>query len=88
MKNNNRKHNRRNMSRYEKELQPSHDHSSLLVDNWLNPYSYLEEDFDTFMPNIDIREKDSELCVLAELPGLDEKDIELSIRNNTLTIKG
>ncbi len=42
----------------------------------------------TFTPNVNVSESDQEVKVTAELPGMDEKDIEVSLDNNTLTIKG
>jgi HSP20 family protein len=39
-------------------------------------------------PAIDIVEKDNAYEVTAELPGLDEKDIEVKLANGNLTIKG
>lgn len=39
-------------------------------------------------PGIDVSENDNEVKVIAELPGLTEKDIDLSIINGILTIKG
>lgn len=41
-----------------------------------------------FSPSIDIREGDNSITVQAELPGMDEKDIEVLLSDNTLTIKG
>jgi HSP20 family protein len=39
-------------------------------------------------PAIDLAEKEKEYEITAELPGLDEKDVEIKLTNNTLTIKG
>lgn len=39
-------------------------------------------------PAVDVVEKDKEYEVTAELPGLDEKDVEVKVANGTLTIKG
>ena len=39
-------------------------------------------------PNIDLAETDTEYKVTAELPGLEEKDVELTLRDNALTISG
>ncbi|MCG8358491.1 MAG: Hsp20/alpha crystallin family protein [Kiloniellales bacterium] len=39
-------------------------------------------------PAIDVSETDNAIEVAAELPGIDEKDIEVEVANNTLTIKG
>ncbi len=48
----------------------------------------LEKRFSTFSPSIDISETEKEIVVSAELPGMDEKDIEVSLTKDTLTIKG
>jgi HSP20 family protein len=39
-------------------------------------------------PNVDLSETDKEVTVTAELPGLEEKDIELLIEDGVLTLKG
>lgn len=39
-------------------------------------------------PSIDVSEGDKEYTITAELPGLDEKEIELSISDDLLTLKG
>lgn len=39
-------------------------------------------------PAVDIVQKDAGYEITAELPGLDEKDIDLSVVDDTLTIKG
>ena len=39
-------------------------------------------------PSVDISETDDDIIVTAEMPGMDQKDIKLMIRDNTLTIKG
>jgi HSP20 family protein len=49
---------------------------------------FLESSTDLFQPRIDLTETDKEICVSAELPGLDEKDLDLTVANDTLTIKG
>ena len=42
----------------------------------------------SFSPAIDIVEKENEYAVSCELPGLEQKDIDISIASNVLTIKG
>ncbi len=39
-------------------------------------------------PAVDLVEKDKEYQITAELPGLDEKNIEVKLSNGTLTISG
>ncbi len=45
-------------------------------------------DADGFAPRVDVVDSDKEIKVLAELPGMDEKDIEVSLSRDELTIKG
>jgi HSP20 family protein len=40
------------------------------------------------IPKVDIRETDSEVEVTAELPGMDEADIDVSVADGVLTIRG
>ncbi|MEW5979300.1 MAG: Hsp20/alpha crystallin family protein [Acidobacteriota bacterium] len=53
----------------------------------LSPFS-LEGCLGSFTPQIDVTETDKEFQITAELPGLDEKDMEISLANNLLTLKG
>lgn len=39
-------------------------------------------------PSIDVRETDKELVVEAELPGMDEKDVNVTLHDGVLAIKG
>jgi len=42
----------------------------------------------TLWPTLGVSEKDQEYVVTAELPGMEEKDIELSLDNGELVIRG
>ena len=42
----------------------------------------------SFAPRIDVSESDKEINVTAELPGMEEKDVDLSISREALVIKG
>jgi HSP20 family protein len=42
----------------------------------------------TMVPELDVRESDAAIIVEAELPGVDEKDIAVTVANGHLTIKG
>lgn len=39
-------------------------------------------------PRVDIKEEAKAFCVLADLPGIDPKNISISVDNNMLTIQG
>lgn len=47
-----------------------------------------ETRFKAFSPKVDVNETDNEIKISAELPGMDEKDIDVSLQSNMLTIKG
>jgi HSP20 family protein len=42
----------------------------------------------TWAPSVDIFETEKELVLTAEVPGIDEKDIEIKVEDNTLSLKG
>lgn len=39
-------------------------------------------------PSVDVKETEKTIAVTAELPGMDKKDVDISMDQNTLTIKG
>jgi HSP20 family protein len=41
-----------------------------------------------FMPRVDVTENDKEIKVTAELPGMDEKDIDVTLSRDSLTLRG
>jgi HSP20 family protein len=40
------------------------------------------------VPNMDVTETDKEIELTAELPGLEEKDVQINLSDNILTIRG
>jgi HSP20 family protein len=40
------------------------------------------------IPSVDLAETENEIEITAELPGLEEKDVEIHVADNVLTIKG
>lgn len=41
-----------------------------------------------FVPRMDVVETDKDLVITAELAGMDEKDVEVTLKDDVLTIKG
>ena len=41
-----------------------------------------------FVPRVDVAETDKEVRVTAELPGMDEKDVDVELRGGVLSIRG
>jgi HSP20 family protein len=54
----------------------------------LEPVGAFREGWDAFSPRVDVVETDKEIKVSVELPGLEEKDIEVGLSQNVLTISG
>jgi len=54
----------------------------------LAPWEWFEETWQTFTPRVDVKETPKKVVVTAELPGLDENDIEITLSGNTLILSG
>lgn len=52
------------------------------------PTAYNLDLTSSFYPRVDIAEDDQNVYVTAELPGVDKKDVKVSLQDNVLTIKG
>jgi HSP20 family protein len=47
-----------------------------------------EDSYGPWAPVVDIFEKGDDLVICAELPGLEQDDVDISIENNTLVLRG
>jgi len=54
----------------------------------IEPFKWLRDVAGTVSPAVDLVEKDKEFQLTAEVPGMDEKDIEVTVSGGMLTIKG
>ncbi len=54
----------------------------------LDPFRRFGERIRHYSPTLDVSETDKNVVVNVELPGMDEKDIELSLTDNHLMIRG
>ena len=54
----------------------------------LEPFWRSEAFFGSTLPAVDVVEKESAFQISAELPGLDEKDVEVTVADDILTIMG
>ncbi len=62
---------------------------------WLRPFQMdwpsfpkMKTVFEGKPPSVDIIDRDDEVVVKAELPGVDKDDIDISVTSNTVSIKG
>ena len=63
--------------------------------NWLSPFSFdlprkrlLETNLEQKIPQADIVDRDNEILVRCELPGVEKKDLEVTMTANSVTISG
>jgi HSP20 family protein len=57
-------------------------------DFWGNSLSHWDEDSTVWSPRVDVKETKEAYEVMADLPGLEKKDINISLHDNVLTVKG
>lgn len=56
--------------------------------NWFDPEGVQNLAAGHWAPAVDIREEADRYVLTADLPGIDPKDVEVTMENSTLTIKG
>ncbi len=61
-----------------------------VFDNFFKEFELapFRQGFEGFSPKIDVIETDKEIKISAELPGMDEKDLDVSVNKDSITIKG
>jgi HSP20 family protein len=57
-------------------------------DFWGEPLLARGETWSAFAPQVDVTETDKDVKVCAEIPGVEAKDIDVSVEDGTLTIRG
>ncbi|MEJ2705081.1 MAG: Hsp20/alpha crystallin family protein [Sedimentisphaerales bacterium] len=62
--------------------------SRLFDDFWSSPLREMERWSDGYLPPVDIREDDGHVIAEAELPGMSEKEIDVTVSHDTLRISG
>jgi len=70
-------------------------YESLFPRGWLHPFrmewpAWAERaaPFEGRMPKVDVIDRDDEVLVRAEVPGVEKDDLDVSVSDNTVTIKG
>jgi HSP20 family protein len=60
----------------------------LFEDFWLSPFGETQRWAGTYLPAVNVREEDNQVLVSAELPGMKEDDIEVTVRRDGVRIAG
>ncbi|MDD2933200.1 MAG: Hsp20/alpha crystallin family protein [Methylotenera sp.] len=61
---------------------------SLWRRNDLSSFDNMFEQSGLRLPSLDVVDRDADILVRAEIPGIDKKDLNISLTDNLLTIKG
>ncbi len=69
-------------------MRPLEDVQRLMESFLMAPLDELGRWGEGFVPRVDIREEDNNVVVAAELPGLDQKDIDVTVTRDSLRIAG
>lgn len=54
----------------------------------MTPFGGIQERVATFNPSFEVKETDKDYVFKADLPGVEEKDVDISVTGNRLTISG
>jgi HSP20 family protein len=54
----------------------------------IEPFGFSRGPMGAFVPSVDITEDDKEVRITSELPGIDEKAIDITLAKDSITIKG
>ena len=66
-----------------------HNEMSRLFDHWYKPTRYRAEGESLdWLPVVDILEANEHVEIRAEIPGLSEQDVQVSVTDDVLTLKG
>jgi HSP20 family protein len=82
-----------NLVRYNQPLTSIFDEFGKNINRFLSAYPVLGNDFssvgDSWLPDVDVKEEDKFYVVKADVPGMEKKDIKISIdQQNNLVIEG
>lgn len=69
-----------------------HMFESMFPHSWMRPLRWARPLWSDLtgglMPRVDVIDRDDEIVVHAEVPGVEKKDLDVSMTDNTVTIKG
>jgi HSP20 family protein len=69
-------------------MRPFDEMRRMMEDFWMTPFEELGRWGDGLVPKVDVKEEDKEIIVSAELPGMDQKDIDVTVTKDSIRISG
>ena len=69
-------------------MRPFDEMRRMMENFWMAPFEEFGRWGDGLTPKVDVKEEDREIIVSAELPGMDQKDIDVTVTNDSVRISG
>jgi HSP20 family protein len=69
-------------------MRPFEEMRRMMEDFWMTPLEEFGRWREGFVPRVDVKEEDNRIVVSAELPGMDQKDIDVTVTNDSIRISG
>ncbi len=69
-------------------LRPFDEMRRMMEDFWMAPFEEMGRWSQTFTPRVDVKDEDNHVVVSAELPGIDQKDIDVTVTRDSVRIAG
>jgi len=69
-------------------MRPIDEMRRMMEDFWMAPFEEFGRLSETFVPRVDVKEQDNEVIVSAELPGMDQKDVDVEVTSDSVRISG
>ncbi len=69
-------------------MRPFDEMRRMMEDFWMTPFDAVGRWGEVFVPKVDIKEEEKDIVVSAELPGMDQKDIDVTVTNDSIRISG
>jgi len=60
----------------------------MMEEFWMAPFAEMGRWGEAFTPRVDVKEEDNHVLVCAELPGIDQKDIDVTVTHDSVRIAG
>jgi HSP20 family protein len=69
-------------------MRPFDEMRRMMEDFWMAPFEEMGRWSQTFTPRVDVKDEDTHVVVSVELPGIDQKDIDVTVTRDSVRIAG
>ncbi len=69
-------------------MRPFDEMRRVMEDFWMAPFEEMGRWSQAFTPRVDVKEEDNHVVVSAELTGMDQKDIDVTVTRDSVRISG